>query len=164
MFQRHEPVPICHQLIFFLAGQLKHELDRKSFIVSLDLSVQVLRFYLVEIGNIPIDHDPLATNKEDLLFDVFEEDERVLFRHKAFLWYRLPDGMSQRQCPVPANPPRRPCKYGKLRKQINQKTLAKTCRARWKTYQIAEGGTQSGNIVALAVVREEQGEGDREVV
>ena len=35
-----EPVPICHQLLFFLRGQLKHEFGGESFTVSLDLRVQ----------------------------------------------------------------------------------------------------------------------------
>jgi len=60
VFQRLEPVPICHQLLFFLAGQLKHEYGRESFTVSLHLPVQLLCFYLVKIGNIPIDHHSLT--------------------------------------------------------------------------------------------------------
>jgi len=83
--QRVEPVPICHQLLFLLAGQLKHEFGRESFMVSLDLPVQLLCFYLVKIGNIPIDHHSQTTNKEDFLLDVFEKHERVFFCHERFL-------------------------------------------------------------------------------
>ncbi len=69
MFQRGEPAPICHQFIPFALRQLDHELWWKSFVVSFDLTVKVLRFDSIEIGEISVDHHSLSSKQKDPIFN-----------------------------------------------------------------------------------------------
>lgn len=60
------------QLSMLRGGELKHEIHGESGGFSLDLLVEPARRYAIKLGQIGIEHDPLASNHEDSIDDVFE--------------------------------------------------------------------------------------------
>ena len=69
VFQVTEVVAICDHLLFLVDGQLKDEIIWEPPLVSLHLLVQALCRHTVELGEVRIDDDLLASNEENPLLD-----------------------------------------------------------------------------------------------
>lgn len=65
-----EVVAICDHLVAFGASERKHEIAGRAAGVAFDLLVQTLGWYVVERGEVGIDHDFVAADDEDLPGDV----------------------------------------------------------------------------------------------
>lgn len=60
-------------------GELEHEVFGEAFPVSLDCLIQRLRLYLVEFGQVTIEHDLLALHEVYLVGDVLVRDHVSIF-------------------------------------------------------------------------------------
>ena len=75
--------------MFFL-GRLEHEIFRKAFNVPANGQVEVAGGYLVELCQVGVEHNLVASDKVDAAFDQFDWkgdllDSRLLFRgHASF--------------------------------------------------------------------------------
>ena len=61
-------------LIKLLDGKTEHEVFRKAFRITFDGLVEHLGFDAIELRKIVVQHDPVATEKHDLLLNASERE------------------------------------------------------------------------------------------
>ena len=86
-----EVVAICNHLGFLFGGDLEHEIFREpvavAVAVAVDLLVQPLGGNSVKLGQVGVEHNPLAAKPQDSVFDFSDRDQRSFLLH---LWMDLP--------------------------------------------------------------------------
>ena len=70
-------VAICDQLVPFSTGEPEHEVGREAFGVAFDLLVQAFRRYVVECGQVGVNHDFVATDHEGALCNSCRGDQSI---------------------------------------------------------------------------------------